>query len=161
MTLEPQLPIDSDIGPDPVHQLHPAHSIGYVILGGTAGTLLRLTLIEVFPQVAGITEGVFVSNFAGALFLGFLLERLLRAGPETHSAKRTRLLLGTGFAGGFTTYSSLALNSAQLLLDGDTLLGIGYGLGTVVLGAGATFVGIWLGARAKRAKSHRTKERQL
>lgn len=161
MTKNPQLPIDPDIGPDPVHQLHSVHSIGFVILGGTAGTLLRLGMIEVFPLVAGVTEGVFVSNFVGALFLGFLLERLLRAGPETHSAKRTRLLLGTGFAGGFTTYSSLALSSAQLLLAGDTLLGIGYGLGTVVLGAGATFAGILIGARVKRIKNNQHEEQQL
>lgn len=149
MTQNPQLPIDPDTGPDPFHQLHPAHIIGLVIAGGSAGTLLRVGLIEIFPQVAGITEGVFVSNLVGALFLGFLLERLLRAGPETHNAKRTRLLLGTGFAGGFTTYSSLALNSAQLLLAGDMLLGIGYGLGTVLFGAGATFIGILLGTRVK------------
>ncbi len=161
MTQNPQLPVDPDIGRYPVRQLRNVHSIGLVILGGTAGTLLRLELSELFPQFAGIIEGVLISNIAGALFLGFLLEKLLRRGPETVRGKSTRLLLGTGFAGGFTSYSALALNAAQLLQTEHPWVGVGYGLGTVLLGAAATVTGIALGVRRTRTKSRKSGEGQL
>jgi fluoride exporter len=46
-------------------------------------------------------------NLAGAFLLGVLLERLGRARGEPQRRRLVRLLAGTGFLGGFTTYSAL------------------------------------------------------
>lgn len=51
-------------------------------------------------------------------------------------------MVGTGFMGGFTTYSALAADTAGLLGGGRVGVGIAYGLGTVLVGGLATWAGI-------------------
>ncbi|MGV2549622.1 CrcB family protein, partial [Bacillus licheniformis] len=68
------------------------------------------------PSVAGAPAAIPVVNVVGALLLGYLTASLARAGtPPPPMATRLKLLLGTGFCGGFTTYSSLATDAAVLL----------------------------------------------
>ncbi len=89
-------------------------------------------------------------NLLGALLLGLLLEALVRSGPDAGGRRVIRLLLGTGLLGGFTTYSALATDSAVLLQGGNVSMALVYALGTVVLGGGATWLGIVLGAALHR-----------
>ncbi|WP_235436841.1 fluoride efflux transporter FluC [Arthrobacter sp. RIT-PI-e] len=126
-----------------------------VFLGGSAGTLTRYSLAEVLPTPRGLPLGIFVINVVGAFALGLLLEALLRHGPDEGRRRALRLVLGTGFLGGFTTYSALTVDAALLLEGGRILEGIGYLLLTVVVGLGATTAGILLGGRAagRRATS--------
>ncbi len=64
-----------------------------------------------------------------------------------------RLLVGTGFMGAFTTYSSLALDANVLLADGR-LPGAALYLGVSLIGGlAATTAGIWAGARLHRART--------
>lgn len=56
-------------------------------------------------------------------------------------------MVGTGFMGGFTTYSALAADTAGLLGEGhggasNPGIGLAYGVGTVLIGGLATFAGI-------------------
>lgn len=69
-----------------------------VAIGGVAGSLLRWQLIEVLPSLA---LGVFIVNQLGVLIAGIVAYRI----SATPSQK---LLWINGFAGGFTTLSSLA-----------------------------------------------------
>lgn len=128
--------------------------LGLVILGGTVGTGLREGLGLALPPVdlAGArwpltTLGI---NLLGAVLLGLLLEALVRRGPDAGGRRAVRLVLGTGLLGGFTTYSALATDSALLLQSGDTAVALAYALGTVVLGALATWLGIVIGAALHR-----------
>jgi CrcB protein len=84
--------------------------------------------------------------------LGVLLETLVRSGADTGARRTVRLLLGTGFLGGFTTYSTLAVGTAALVVEGSIWFAVAYCLGTVALGAAATFVGIAVthGRRSRR-----------
>ncbi|MCO7204225.1 CrcB family protein [Microbacterium sp. CnD16-F] len=125
-------------------------SILLVLVGGTVGTAAREGLSLAMPSVGGIPVAILVINIVGALFLGALLEALARRGPDVGRRRALRLLLGTGFAGGFTTYSALAVDSGLLLTGGDPTAGILYALGTVVVGALATVAGIALGAARHR-----------
>ena len=146
-----ELPIDSDLastGSRPVHLAW--SSILLVLVGGTAGTASREGLSLAIPPVGGIPVAIFAINIVGALFLGALLEALTRRGPDDGRRRSLRLLLGTGFAGGFTTYSALAVDSGLLLTGGNPLAGILYALGTVVVGALATVAGIALAAAHHR-----------
>ncbi|MEK8225306.1 CrcB family protein [Oerskovia sp. M15] len=62
------------------------------------------------------------------------------------------MLLGTGFCGGFTTYSSLATDTA-VLLDKDRVdLALIYVLATVLIGAVATFTGIVVATKVNAQK---------
>lgn len=125
--------------------------VGLVLLGGTAGTAAREALSLAFPPVNGIPVAIFAVNLTGAFLLGLLLEALIRRGPDRGRRRGLRLLLGTGFMGGFTTYSALAADTALLLGSGSAGAGIAYGLATVALGALATWTGILLGSRGGKA----------
>lgn len=124
-----------------------------VFVGGALGTAARYGLAEAFPAVSGVPYTVFAINLLGALLLGALVEGLAVRGPDEGRLLRLRLLLGTGFMGGFTTYSALATDAALLLRGGATALAVGYGVATVVCGALATLAGIALAGRSRRRRT--------
>lgn len=123
-----------------------------VAVGGGVGTTARYLLTAALPPVDGFPIATFVANLVGALALGALLEGLSRRGPETTRAKRARLGLGTGVLGGFTTFSSLALETERLLAAGRVGLGVGYAVGSVVLGLVACVAGIGLASGRRRGE---------
>ena len=69
-----------------------------VALGGVLGPLMRWQIIE---ALSTLTLGVFLVNQLGVLVAGFLAYRM-------KTTEYQRLFWITGFAGGFTTMSSLA-----------------------------------------------------
>lgn len=122
-----------------------------VALGGAVGTLARYGLTQLIPRDGGLPVATAVENLVGAFALGLLLEALVRHGAENRARRLVRLGLGTGVLGGFTTFSSLALEVEQLLADGEVALGLGYGIGSVVLGFATCLLGVALaGARHRR-----------
>ncbi|WP_394249090.1 fluoride efflux transporter FluC [Arthrobacter pityocampae] len=121
-----------------------------MFLGGMVGTLVRFGLSEVLPAPSGLPFGIFLINIAGAFALGLLLETLARRGPDEGRRRALRLLFGTGFLGGFTTYSALAVDSALLLGGGRAAAGLGYLGLSVVVGLGATALGIVAGSLVRR-----------
>lgn len=144
------LPIDPDADGARVPHLQPG-LLALVGLGGAIGTAGRAALATAVPAVGGVPVATLTVNLAGAFLLGVLLEALARAGPDAGARRRLRLLFGTGVVGGFTTYSSFATESAVLLLHGSTGVAVGYGLGTVVVGGCATWLGI---AAASLGRGH-------
>ncbi|KQO60066.1 hypothetical protein ASF23_15295 [Curtobacterium sp. Leaf261] len=116
--------------------------LGVVAVGGALGTAARDALSGLFPAQHGVSWAIFWINVAGALLLGLLLEHLAHRGPDEGRRRTMRLLLGTGVLGGFTTYSTLATSTALLFLDSRGLVGAGYGLLTVLVGAAATALGL-------------------
>lgn len=64
--------------------------------------------------------------------------------------RRIRILVGTGFMGGFTTFSALATDTAGLLGEGRIGAGLAYGLATVIIGGLATWAGIVVARRRTR-----------
>ncbi len=132
----------------PVH-LRPSF-LGIVFLGGTLGTATREALSLALPPVHGIPYTIFGINVVGAFLLGILLEGLSRRGPDHGHRRMLRLLLGTGFMGGFTTYSALAADSVALIGHGASGAGIVYALATVLAGAIASWGGIAVGVAAHR-----------
>lgn len=130
-------------------QLRPGHLL-LVFLGGAVGTAGREAVNLLLPSQQGFPTATFAVNILGALLLGLLLEFLGRFGGSPGRARRMRLLLGTGFMGGFTTYSTLAVDGALLLGTGSVGLGALYALGSIVLGAAASWCGILLGAARTR-----------
>ena len=127
----------------------PAHlrcaCLGIVFIGGSLGTVAREALSLAMPPVNGIPYTIFGINVLGAFLLGVLLQGLSRREPDLGRRRTLRLLLGTGFLGGFTTYSALATDSAALIGNGASGAGVAYALATVLAGAVATWCGIAAG----------------
>lgn len=121
--------------------------VAVVTVGGVLGTTGRYAAAQLIPATHEIPWATLTVNLVGAFLLGLLLETLSRTGAETPRGRLARLGLGTGLLGGFTTYSSLALEVVELLGDGQLGLALGYGAGSVSAGLLACLAGILLGGR--------------
>ena len=135
--------------------------MGLVAAGGTFGTAARFALTEALPSWHGVpvaTFGVNVPQANASFDIGIkaaaghgnvdvLLADLARRGRDGGARRAVRLLVGTGFLGGFTTYSSLAVDTDALVRSGQAGLAIGYAVTTVVIGALAAAAGIRLASR--------------
>jgi CrcB protein len=140
----PELPDDPDEGP------FGAALVGLVGLGGAVGTAVRYGLERWLPANLGLPRGTLIANLVGALVLGILLEALTRGGPDVGGRRRLRLLLGTGFCGGLTTYSTLAVETDLLIRAHRDALAAGYVAGSVVAGVALAGLGIALAGRWHR-----------
>ena len=118
----------------------------FIVPPGAVGAAAREGLSLVIPPLGDVPFAIALINILGAFLLGWLFESLAHLKPEDPMGRRLRLLLGTGFCGGFTTYSALATGTALLLVGGRPGAAAAYALGTVVIGALATWAGIALAA---------------
>lgn len=125
-----------------------------VALGGAVGTSARAGLEAAFaPQGGTWPWTTFTINLVGSFLLGVLLERLVRAGPDDGWRRRVRVLVGTGMVGGFTTYSTFALEVDRLVGAGHAALAVAYALVSVVLGVVAAGAGILLAGTLGRGRA--------
>lgn len=130
-----------------------ARSVALVAAGGVLGAPARYAISDALPSSGyGFPTATFITNLTGALILGALLEGLARLGPDQGRRRSARLLVGTGMCGAYTTYSTLAVDSDQLLRAHRVGLAVAYALGTVLLGLVATGVGIALAAGYRRGR---------
>lgn len=124
----------------PAH-LRPA-LLALVLCGGAIGTAARAAVALAVPQPAGVPVPTLAVNVAGAFLLGALLETLVRRGPDRGALRAIRLTLGTGFLGGFTTASSLSVETGSLSLTGDGGVAAAYAVGSLLLGLLAAWAGV-------------------
>ena len=127
-----------------VRPLYARPSLGLlIVLGGGVGAVLRYAAEEARPAPAGGWPWTtFWINVLGSFILGTLLTALARSGPDHGWRRRARLGLGTGFCGGFTTYSTFIIEIDTLLRGGWVGLAIAYALVSVVVGVAAALVGV-------------------
>lgn len=129
-----------------------------VALGGAMGTAARYLVSSTLDPVQGWPLATLGENVLGAFLLGLLLEALVRHGDETPGTRRLRLTVGTGLLGGFTTFSSLALETERLLVDGAVGTASGYAVASLVLGMLACLGGVVLAATHHRRRPGRLSE---
>ncbi len=111
--------------------------------GGALGALARWGLSLALPSPGGWPWATLLVNHSGCLLLGALLAPLAHRSPQPSWA---RPFLGVGVLGGYTTYSTFAVEVVDLVDDGAVALAIGYLLASVVGG----ILAVALGARAVR-----------
>ena len=86
-----------------------------VVCAGGIGTLLRYLVIRAFP-LSLFPWSTFTVNAAGSFLAGFLFVLLRQRFPSLEPYAPIALI---GFLGAFTTFSTLVLESANLLLAGE------------------------------------------
>lgn len=127
--------------------------LGFVVLGGMVGTTVRAGLSAAFATpLGGWPVITFTVNISGAFVLGLLLQWLARTGPDEGPRRAARLSIGTGALGGYTTYSSFAVEVDRLIGSGHALLGAAYALVSIAAGLLAAGVGIALADRLTRGR---------
>ena len=115
----------------------------WVALGGAAGAVARYAVAQwagarwswTFPW------GTFAVNLTGSLAIGLVMTLLLARGADP----AYRLLLVTGFLGGYTTFSAFSFEVVSLLEARRWDAAALYVAASVVLGLMATLLGLGLG----------------
>ncbi|HEY4828540.1 MAG TPA: fluoride efflux transporter CrcB [Solirubrobacteraceae bacterium] len=106
-----------------------------IFAGGVAGALLRVALLQ---TGAGTSPGwpwvTFSENVIGTFMLGYFATRLQERLPL--SAYR-RPLLGTGFCGAFTTFSTMQLDLLKMIDAHRYGLAVAYAAASLTLGYGS------------------------
>jgi CrcB protein len=111
------------------------NALAVVAVGGAAGALARWAITATWPTVVGGAGwGTLAVNLTGCFLLGLLAAR---AEPDS----LVRLGLGTGVLGGFTTFSTLMVETDRGIADGRPGVALALLAVSLVGGVGFSIVG--------------------
>ena len=107
---------------------------------GGVGTLLRVCCTTLLARLLGhaFPWGTLAVNVAGSFACGAVVSLARGRGL----APGTEAILLVGLLGGFTTYSSFALQSIEMLHAGRSAAALGYVVATNVAGLAAAWAGL-------------------
>jgi CrcB protein len=118
--------------------------LGAIFVGGAAGALLRVWLGMQFTAGAtGWPWMTFAINLSGSVALAYFATRLQERLPQS---TYRRPLLGTGFCGAYTTFSTMQVEILKMLDHDRYGLAVGYATASIVGG----YLAIWLTTAAVR-----------
>jgi CrcB protein len=114
-----------------------------VFFGGGIGSVCRYLVNRWIAGavVSAFPYGTFLVNVTGCFLIGFLVYFTERFGASSFP---WRILLVTGFCGGYTTFSSFSFENIQLLSNHQVFIFLLYTFASLALGFLATFSGILL-----------------
>ena len=119
--------------------------LAVIALGGALGSLARWGLGETAGTPAGdVPWATVVENVSGSLALGVLMVLVAEVWP---SSRHLRPFAGVGLLGGWTTFSTYALDTRTLLAHDRPAAATLYVVGSLVLGLLAVLVGLRLTRR--------------
>lgn len=113
-----------------------------VVLGAALGAPLRYATDRLVQSrhTTGFPWGTFTVNVTGSFLLGLVLAAT--ASPAVTA------LVGTGFCGALTTYSTFGYETVQLGAGGSRLFAAFNAIGSVLAALGAAGLGLAVGAAA-------------
>jgi len=113
-----------------------------VAVAGGLGAALRFVIDGLIRNRSNglVPAGLMFINISGSLLLGLITGLAAFLLPD-----EWRVILGTGFLGGYTTFSTAAYETAQLLRARATTAAMITGLGMLILSIAAAFAGYALG----------------
>jgi len=119
----------------------------WVAMGGAFGSLVRYGVGRLcswcLPNASSVL-GTGLVNLVGAFLLGVVVSSF----PANPKPSVWVLFLGVGFCGGLTTFSTLAMELADLMQQRRFLGLIGYGAGSLALGLLAFLAGVWMASKS-------------
>jgi len=135
-------PVDPDLESIPTARLDP-WLIAVIAAGGFLGGVARYQLVTAWSAATTrFPWSTFAVNTAGAFILALLViittERLT-------TSTYLRPLIGTGFCGALTTFSSVTVATDELAAHGHAATAIWYVVASVVAGAAAAIGGVVVG----------------
>ncbi len=120
----------------------------YIGLAGAAGSMSRYALgtwlSGVFVGKTVLPVGTLAVNILGSLLMGLVVALFVSRGDVD---SRTRIVLTVGFLGGFTTYSSFALETVGLWEGKSATIAGAYVFLTLLGGGAACVAGLTIGRR--------------
>ena len=123
--------------------MSPLAWVGFVIAAAVGAPLRYLVDGAIAERAEGVFPwGTFVVNASGSLVLGVLTGLgLYHAFPKV-----PKVILGTGFCGAYTTFSTFTYETVELLEEGALNEAARNAFGTLIVGAGAAALGLALAA---------------
>jgi CrcB protein len=114
-----------------------------VAVAGGVGAVARFVLDGLIRSRVAllVPAGTVVINVSGSLLLGFVTGLVL-VGAEPSDF---RVVLGTGFLGGYTTFSTATIETVRLLQQRRWVAAAVNGVAMLLLGLGAAVLGVFLG----------------
>ena len=120
-----------------------------IAAGGALGAIARSAVSTAWPHAPGTFPwSTFAIDVGGCLLIGALMVVLTEIAGRPH--RLIRPFLGVGILGGFTTFSTYAVEVQRLIAVGNPQLALAYLFGTVAV----ALVAVQLGVVAARL-SHR------
>lgn len=118
--------------------------VAAIAAGGALGSLARWAVAEALPHAPDeIAVSTWVVNVTGALVIGALMHLVTEVWPPT---RLVRPFWGVGVLGGYTTFSTYALDMHHLLAAGQVGRAAVYYVGTLLTG----LIAVWLGLAGAR-----------
>jgi CrcB protein len=113
-----------------------------VMIGGAVGSAGRYAVGKLTLGTLGpyYPWGTLAVNLIGGLVMGLLAGMLARTG----GSEQTRLLIGVGVLGGFTTFSAFSLDAVTMIERGQWGVAVTYALVSVIGSVLALFGGLYL-----------------
>lgn len=125
--------------------------LGVIALGGGLGGVARYGLGLLLPARPGqFPWGTFTVNVLGCFLIGVLMVLITDVWP---ARRLVRPFLGVGVLGGFTTFSTYAVETLALLRPGTAGVAFAYLAGTLIGAMLAVIAGVWL-TRAVTGAAH-------
>jgi CrcB protein len=125
-----------------------------IAFGGGLGSVARYLVATALPVHPGrFPWSTFLINLTGSFVLGVLMVFVLEVWPPR---RYVRPFVGIGVLGGFTTFSTFAVEIRGLAAHGSWALANAYALGSLVGGVAA----VWCGITLARLPVHRRREGQ-
>ncbi|HUX44861.1 MAG TPA: fluoride efflux transporter CrcB [Terracidiphilus sp.] len=117
-----------------------------IAAGGALGAITRYWVGAAIGTRMGtrFPYGTFVINLTACVIIGFSLTYL---GRRVELSPAWRYFLPIGFVGAYSTFSTYEWETLSSLRSGAFSMAALYSLGSLVLGLGATWLGIVLGER--------------
>jgi CrcB protein len=124
---------------------HPLFLVG---TGGALGSMARYGVARLFQGCDGGKQfpwSTFTVNVVGSFVLGLVA---VWAVDRLPMRRELYFLMGTGFCGGFTTFSTFSLETCQLLQKGRWDLAMIYVAGSSIAGLASVWLAMMLGSSA-------------
>jgi fluoride exporter len=126
---------------------HDYRELAAIFAGGAIGALARAALSTLLVHDPERWPwSTFIVNIVGAFLVGYFTTRLLERLPLS---SYRRPLLGTGFCGGLTTFSTMQVESVAMIEHGHWVMATAYTATSIALGLLAVYLATALVRRVR------------